>query len=100
LGAAWYGGGGVALLILAGTLLVSPASWGADMTPAPDGAGVQVPLRSVLAGLLTLGLVEVWRAIRRRTKPAEPVRRHVAGQDHLLFQANPQPMWVYDLQTL
>ncbi len=56
-------------------------------TPLIDAAGAVV------------GLVGITRDITGRREAAEALRRS-AETYRLLFQANPQPMWVYDTRTL
>jgi len=56
-------------------------------TPLVDAAGAVV------------GLVGITRDITGRREAAEALRRN-AETYRLLFQANPQPMWVYDERTL
>jgi len=51
------------------------------------------------AGGEVVGLVGISRDITDRKLAAE-ARRQSADEYRLLFQANPQPMWVYDVKTL
>ena len=45
------------------------------------------------------GCVEVWRDITERKRAEEALRRS-GEQYRLMFETNPQPMWVFDRETL
>jgi PAS domain S-box-containing protein len=77
-------------------------------TPATDFSdfiivAVILGVQAVTIGLLANSLVESLRSVRLENserRRAETTLRESEENYRLLFEANPHPMWVYDLETL
>jgi PAS domain S-box-containing protein len=101
--AAWFGGRkwalGVTACILALSLLqLRSPSVGSD--PAEKARVVNNLINFSVISLLIIVLTEALNTTRQRSDAdAETLRRQKESY-RLLFDANPHPMWVYDVETL